>query len=496
MSLDIKNAVKMTDYTFQYETAAAPTLQNCNFELNYGELIAAAGLSGEGKSTLFFSVNGVIPNFTPGKQSGDIFIDGENIRGKKISEIAFKVGSVLQNAESQIVHETVEDEIAFACENMNFSGEEIGRRIHKACHLVGLEPEWETKTLSGGQKQRLITAAALAMGQKILIFDEPFANMDIQGAHELLKLLRQLADSGYAILIIEHRLDLVLPYVDRAVRLSGGKLMPMDIKEAVGEACKESMKFRETGEASYQGGKSKPGAQSSGKQAVLLKFDGTDYCAGEKTILKNINLEIYRGERLVLLGENGCGKTTLLRLAAGLIRPSGGQISQHIIPVKKKKPGPVWFKKVGVVYQNPDYQLFMPTVEEEIFYKAGDKAWAQQMLDAFALKPLLSRHPHSLSEGQKRKLTIAAVLASKPELLLLDEPTVGQDSESLELIMRNLQKLWEENGCTQVVITHDRRCAAAMAQRAVWIKDGSVYKTGGSDVCESFFEKMWEACKA
>lgn len=473
MNQNQQPAIMVRDYTVRYKEADAPILHKVSMTLNYGELVILAGLSGEGKSTLLTSCNGVIPNFTPADQEGDILVNGESIFGKPIADIARTVGSVLQNAENQIVHGRVEDEIAFACENLCFPPEEISRRIEKTAGWMDLALDAETASLSGGQKQRLITATTLAMGQKILLLDEPLANLDQASAHRLLRTLRQLADSGYAVLLCEHRLDTAMPYADRALWVSGGRLRQLGAGEL------PDCTF--TGEASVP---------STGEE--LLRLDHISYTAGGRSILQGINLTIHQGERLVILGENGCGKTTLLRLMARLLRPTEGTYEQRILQNRGRKVRPDWFRQVGMVYQNPNYQLFMPTVAQEVFFQAEDRAWAETMLKVFDLEPLAQRHPHSLSEGQKRRLTIAAVLAAKPKLLLLDEPTVGQDSRGLETILTNLGTLRKTTGCAQVVVTHDRRCAKKMADRFLWMKNGTVFRLGDASVCDAYFDSLVE----
>jgi energy-coupling factor transport system ATP-binding protein len=209
--------------------------------------------------------------------------------------------------------------------------------------------------------------------------------------------------------------------------------------------------------------------------------------AANRDILRDIDFTVHKGERIVILGENGCGKTTLLRLIARLGKPTGGEVVQHIDPALGRKATPQWFRKVGYVYQNPGYQLFMPQVSEEIRYGAESDAVAERITELFGLSPLVGRHPHSLSEGQKRRLSIAAIAVQNPTLLLLDEPTVGQDFEGLKRMIATLNKLSREQNCAMLTVTHDFRCASALADRAVWIQDGTIYRTGGQEVIDAYF---------
>jgi len=469
----MKNAAQLKGYSFKYDEAGDYILKNCDFALKYGELCVLSGLSGEGKTTLLSSINGIIPYNIPGVQEGEILIDGQSAREMHMHERARLVGSVLQNADSQIFHSKVCDELAFGCENLNFAPGEIKGKVAEICSLLELSPSAGTKVLSGGQKQRLITGATLAMGQKILMLDEPLANLDTAGSMHLLGILRGLVCKGYAVLLVEHRLDMVIPYADRVLELENGGLVERNRDDLLYGNLKriEGICQNRTGEE------------------TLLSAKCLGYRIKEQEILRSLDLEIFAGERVVILGENGCGKTTLLRLLAGLLRPTEG-IIKHSFGVKTASKK--WFKKVGYVYQEPSYQLFMPTVAEELRY-AADDSWRSRCLRAFSLESLAAKHPQSLSEGQKRRVSIAAVSAGAPELLLLDEPTVGQDFENLENMVTTLNKIHEETGNTMVTITHDYRCAEALADRVIWIRDGRVFRKGDNRLIEDYFKANIEA---
>ena len=217
-------AIEFKNVSFRYEDMPEPVLKNASFSLEYGRLALLYGDSGQGKSTVLSILSGVIPNVTKGTLSGEVRIGGEDVSGQRISDICRRAGVVLQNADAQIIHQRVEDELAFGCENFAFSPEKIGGCIEKACDRMALCPQWGTRTLSGGQKQRLITASALATEQKILLLDEPLANLDRKGAAFLMASLRTLTESGYAVLIVEHRLEQVLPFAHEVWRLRNGTL--------------------------------------------------------------------------------------------------------------------------------------------------------------------------------------------------------------------------------------------------------------------------------
>ena len=468
------SAIQLKQVSFSYD-GKTNILENTDFTAEYGEVTLLSGHSGEGKSTLMYIISGIIPNVMNGELSGEVMAAGEDIKGKKLGYICRKVGIVLQNADEQIIQKEVEDEVAFACENLAFPPDKMQKQIDIVCRLMKLDPKWKCRTLSGGQKQRLITASTLAMGQKIIILDEPLANLDKDGANMLMGTLRSLAGAGYAVLVIEHRLDMVLPFVDTVWHIGGKTVRRIEDKRAYLEA--QTAKI-EDGCPVFEG-----------KEPLFSLQNVAFSVKKERDILKGVTLDIFKGSRTVFLGENGCGKTTLLRLIARLYKPTGGQITQNIGEKFKQKPkgSRAWYKKVGVVYQNPDYQLFMPTVKKELEFGAVSEEYAAQIAELFGITHLLERHPQSLSEGQKRRVSIAAVVACKPQVLLLDEPTVGQDYDGLCQMVQILNELHRETGNTMITITHDVRCAEALADRAYLIEDGVVKRAGGKELVRAYF---------
>lgn len=467
------NAVRLNRISFRYEGSRERTLNGADFELDYGEIALLSGASGSGKSTLMSIICGIIPHITTGEIYGKAYIDGEDVGGMTMAEINRKVGVVLQNADAQIIQNVVEDEIAFGCENLGMPREEIALNVGRACDKMHLSPVWDTRTLSGGQKQRLVTACTLAMDPKILILDEPLANLDGEGALILEKALRRLAANGYAVLVIEHRVDKVAPYADAIWHMENGRTEKVSDKSAYLSAREE--RIADVCAPATAGD-------------VLIRAEKVGFRVKDRAILSDVDLEVYRGERLLLLGENGCGKTTLTRLLSGICKPTSGRIERcfdirrGIFGFKKKR------SDVGVVYQNPNYQLFMPTVEKEVAFGARDKAFAQKTIKLFGLERLADRHPQSLSEGQKRLVSVAAVCASAPRVLILDEPTVGQDHENLRRLVGLISALHSETGNTVITVTHDVRCADALCDRAAVVENGTLVTTGGKEIASRFFD--------
>lgn len=466
-------AIELKNVSFSYSGFTDKVLSDVGFYVDYGEVALLSGLSGEGKSTLLSIVSGIIPNIVKGDITGEVLVDGKSIIGQKLAQTCRKVGVVLQNADSQIIHKIVEDEIAFGCENFAIPTDKIGAQIDRVCAIMGLDKSMQTRTLSGGQKQRLITASTLAAGQRILILDEPLANLDVESANLLMDTLRQLARAGYAVLVVEHRLDMILPFVDTVWNIRAGVVTKVGNKQEY--LLSRTVTIEDNSDS-----------RDIGK--TLFSVNHVAFLVKKKEIFKDVNFNICEGERLLLLGENGCGKTTLLRLLARLYKPTNGNIEQTLNPkFGKRYRGKKWFKSVGVVYQNPNYQLFMPTVEQEIAFNALSKNYAEEMIKLFGLEHLRKRHPQSLSEGQKRRVSIAAVAAGNPEVLLLDEPTVGQDYKGLCELVKILNELHDRSGNTMVTITHDIRCAEALCDRAILIADGAVKAQGGKELAREYF---------
>ncbi len=470
-------AVDMKKVTFGY-LPNVDVLKEVEFYAEYGEVTLLSGMSGDGKSTLLSIISGIIPNSIGGYMSGQTFVAGMNIDGMKMSFLSRTVGCVLQNAELQIIQQIVEDEVAFGCENLAMPPEMIKRRVKGACAMMKIDPYAKTHTLSGGQKQRLITAATLAMGQKIVILDEPLANLDKEGTHILMSGLKKLAEKGYAVIVSEHRLDMVSPYVDSVWHISAGVVSKVEDKEAY---------------ISSQVGIIPDTATTKPSDEIMFKASGVTKSFKKKEVLCGIDMEIHRGERAVILGQNGCGKTTFTRILARLLRADKGDVKQYVNQkFGTRRASRKWFRSVGVVYQNPNYQLFMPSVREEVEYAAPDKEYAEKMMQVFGISHLVERHPQSLSEGQKRRVSIAAVCASKPQVLILDEPTVGQDYQGLNELVQMLNAIRDEQGTTIITVTHDIRCAASLTDKAFVIKDGIAIASGGKEVVADYFNGAFD----
>lgn len=458
----------ISNLRFRYATASEWTLQGLSLDLHGGEFVVLAGVSGVGKSTLLNCINGSAA--LAGEMHGQVTLDGTPLNGQPVAQIARLIGTVAQDAEGQIVTLRVEDEIAFGCENLGIAPDDIQHRIDRSCALLNLDPQQPTATLSGGGQQRLIAAAALAMGSRVLLLDEPLANLDAAGAARLLATLRDLASQGALVIVAEHRLDVILPYATRLVWIEDGRVtldLPRDEALAYVERLIRRMNLS--------------AAVHQRSADVAIELDAVSAGYGGEPVLHDLTLTIHRGEQIVVLGENGCGKTTLLRVIAGLLKPQRGRLRYSL---DRRQP---LLHGIGYVFQNPNSQLFMDSVRAEIAVQAASPAIAEEVMARFGLMPLADRHPHALSAGQKRLAALAAMTAMRPDVLLLDEPSVGQDAGGVERMLAALSALRQQWGLTLIVVTHDWRCASAFGDRVVWIANGTVYRDGDSSVVRDYF---------
>ena len=448
--------ISLKNLGFKYDKTKI--LDNITLELDYGSINLITGTSGCGKSSLLYLISRIIPDVVDGQISGDIFIDGVNTIDQNIATIANKVGMVIQDPDKQIINDIISDEMAFGQENLGFSKQKISANIKKYSELLKLDVNAFTRCMSGGEKERLLIGSVFAMEQKIILLDEPLANLDQKSIKIVLNNLLDLKKQGYLILIAEHRLSYLRDIVDNAYLLENAKLTKIDINNYC-SVQKNSIKIIKN--------------QSTDK---IISLSNISYVVAKKELLKDINIDIYSGDRILLLGDNGCGKTTLLKLIAKIIKPSKGEYSEKIInKLKTKKLGTkAWFRQVGYVFQNPNYQLFMPSVKDELNYSSVDMEYLNYLIKNLNLETLLNTHPQALSEGQKRRVCLAAILAAKPKVLLFDEPTVGQDDTNLEAMIRVIDDYARRLNPTIISITHDYRYAKNLSNRIILLDSNTI----------------------
>lgn len=511
---------------YRYPRSDKWALKNINFKVNKGEFVVLTGPSGCGKSTLALTIVGYIPHVIErGEMKGNVFVKGISTRKKELHELTQLVGIVLQNPEDQLFALTVEEDVAFGPENLALPKEEIRRRVDKAMKDAGV---WEIRhkeifALSGGQKQRTAIAGILAMEPEILIFDEPTSDLDPQGAYSVLSIISEIQERrDVTVILIEHRLDEVSKYADRIILMDKGEIIidaePHEAYKKLDEFLKRGVRPPQVSEAVFKYNQIVESKDSmipitleeaesifrqilNGKIEYPLELEDK-LIRGEEPIIsfkdvwvrypdgtvavKGVSLDIYRGEMVAIIGKNGSGKSTLMSLTAGLNKPWKGKVIVAGLDVSETSTREL-VKHVGYVFQNPDHQLFTNSVEEELAFgprnfNVGEeeiKRRVEETLEMLELKEMRHYHPHSLSRGQRRRLAVASVLTMHPEILVLDEPTTGQDWGHSVMLMELAKKLNREKNVTVIFITHDMRIVAEYAQRVVLMEDGKILMDTG-----------------
>lgn len=486
-------ALSIQNLTFRYMRRSEPAIRDINFSIDPGEIVLIAGASGCGKTTLARCVNGLNPRSYKGELNGSIHICGRDIRELKLVEISQMVGTVLQDPERQILGTKVLNEVAFGLENIALPREEVLSRVDEAMRrlrISGLRDR-DTFSLSGGEKQKVALAGVLAMRPRLLMLDEPLASLDPASAHETLALVRELADEGMAILMIEHRVEDVLSIQpDRILFMDEGQIKYLGGLEGLSEVVDHhavklpiSMVMRiALKEPAPPVLEKLPSGQGEKKTLVAFDHVGFGYGSGP-SILKDVNLEIKRGDIIAVLGPNGAGKTTLVKHAIGLLKPVQGDVlvdgvSTHDLSIAQVAA------MLGYVFQSPSHMLFAPTVREELRFgpknlKHPTEQIEADVAEAIRIVNLQGREedpPLALSFGQQKRVSIASILSMRSRILVMDEPTAGQDYRNFMSFMDAIVQLPSFEAI--LFITHDIDLAVVYANRVLMVNDGRVVKDG------------------
>ena len=509
--------ISFKDFSFQYRAQKKPTLTGINLDIYPGEKVLIAGPSGSGKSTLAGCINGLNPFSNPGECKGTLTVDGVDAPHSSIFDLSAHVGTVLQDPDGQFIGLTVGEDIAFALENSCTPQDEMHAITRHAAELVGIENhlDYAPHELSGGQKQRVSLAGVMVDQVKILLFDEPLANLDPAAGKQAIELIDEIQKkTGTTILIIEHRLEDVLwRNVDRIVLVNDGTILadltpdellstsllsdngirePLYVtamRYAGIEITKEKKpahvdsvvldgtdrkKLKEWFEA-------QPLPKDEGEREKLLEVNHLNfgYTKGQQT-LRNVSLSIDKGEMVSIVGRNGAGKSTFSKLICGFEDPDSGEVMFHGKDLLKENIRHR-AKYIGYVMQNPNQMISKTMIYDEValsLQKAGlpDAEIRQKVEDTLkicGLYPFRNWPVSALSFGQKKRVTIASVLVQDPELIILDEPTAGQDFRHYTEIMEFLRKL-NERGVTVVMITHDMHLMLEYTPRALVFSDGQL----------------------
>lgn len=499
-----------------------PALQGVDLEISRGEFIAIAGRAGSGKSTLCYALNGLIPHSFGGRMDGDVIVCGLDTRATPVPELARHVGFVLQSAESQLVGLTVEEDAAFGLENLGWPEDEIIARVSSALRTVRLDGRSEASpwTLSGGQKQRLAIAAAIAFHPEVLVLDNPTAELDPVGKHEVMATLAELnREQGVTIVMVNQELEEVLPHASRLLLMDHGRIVcagrpadVIDVVEAVRgvgvklpEVVRVAAELRARGRwrgrlpmdvhealpqmralASTRAGTSRPPGPAVVARETLIDIEAASFAYADGTrVIHDVNLRIARGEFVALMGPNGAGKTTLAKHFNGLLVPSQGCV--RVCGDDTRTTGVARLaKRVGYVFQNPDHQLFSRTTRDELAFGPANLGWDRARCDQAVERALVrlggggDADPFFMGVAERKLVAIASVLVMEPDVLVLDEPATGADHAASLRIMDALAQL-HRDGLTVVIVTHDVALAATYATRIVVVRDGTIAMDGAPD---------------
>jgi len=509
-------AIEVNALNFVYKGRTRKALDGLDFEQEQGEMVVLMGHTGAGKSTFSRCLNGLIPHFHKGNYSGEIRILGNPIMDKRVHDLVDQIGLVFQDFESQLFSTNVELEVAFGPENLCLPREEISERIDDALQLVRLKgfQRREPASLSGGEKQRLAIASILAIRPKIVVMDEPTTDLDPQGKLEIFSVARLLRSEGYTILFIEHEAEAAME-ADKIVIMDEGKVVregkpcellkdsqllenhgirPPQIAELLEEineptipiTMEETLKVFEQrdwkiSDENYMALLKKDEQRQKGYGKKIIEVKDLEYVyPGNIKALDSISLEIREGEFLAIIGQNGSGKTTLAKHFNGLLKPSKGEVRIAGEDTKRKQVSELG-KIVGYVFQNPDHQIFADTVEDEVAFGPRNLGIPRDKISLFvedALKEVglegYERYdPFSLTKGERQRVAVASILAVRPRVVILDEPTTGLDYREQKSIMELLQNL-NRKGHTIIIITHSLWVVAEYAKRVLVLHKGKI----------------------
>ncbi|MFV0533673.1 MAG: ABC transporter ATP-binding protein [Cumulibacter sp.] len=474
-----------------YAEASGPALSNVDFEIDEGEMTLVMGRTGSGKSTLLRAINGLVPHFSGGTMAGRVTVDGRSTQTHRPRDLADVVGYVGQDPLSGFVTDNVEDELAYSMESLGIAPAVMRRRVEETLDLLGLADlrGRPLAQLSGGQQQRVAIGAVLTPHPRVLVLDEPTSALDPLGAEDVLATLQRLVhDLGITVVLAEHRLERVVPHVDRVIyvpgngsevelgvphdimsrapivppvvqlgRIAGWSPLPLTVRDARRRA--QNVRARLAGVPA-------PGHEPSALGDVLLAVSDLVVGFARQPVLNDVDCSVRGGEVVALMGRNGAGKSTLLRSIAGLHQPSHGTVAAT---------------NVGLVPQVPADLLYAPTVGKECTMSDRDAQAAtgttRGLLDRLAPGIADAHHPRDLSEGQKLCLALAIVLAAKPRVILLDEPTRGLDYDAKQQLVHILRSLAAE-GNAVLLATHDVELVAEVASRVFLLGDGEIVADG------------------
>jgi energy-coupling factor transport system ATP-binding protein len=489
--------------SFRYHSRTELAIKDISIRVEQGQVLLIAGASGCGKTTLARCINGLIPRAYKGQITDKILLHGQDTATWPLAKISQTVGTVLQDPERQILGIRVVNEVAFGLENLSLPRPEIIRRVDEALARLNISAlrDRETFNLSGGEKQKVALAGVLAMRPSILLLDEPLASLDPASAEETLAIVRQLADEGMTVLMVEHRVEDVLKiHPERLIYMEDGEIRydgpTASIDKSVNyHAVKLPAPVIMLSAAADPAPVPIVSALKTSTDSAahpLVQFEDVGFGYSDTPVLHGINLEIHQGDIIAVLGPNGAGKTTLVKHAIGLLKPKTGRVlvdgkDTHELSVAHIA------SMLGYVFQSPSHMLFAKSVKEELAFgptnlKHSPDQIEKEVNEAIRIVNLSGREsdpPLALSFGQQKRVSIAAILSMRSRILVMDEPTAGQDYKNYLNFMDSILQL--PNFEAILFITHDIDLAVIYANRVLLVNQGTLIADGKpADVLRDF----------
>ena len=468
--------IELKDVSYTYPHTVQEALHHLSLVMEPGRCIMVTGPSGAGKTTLCLAACGILFHEYGGKKAGLVTINGRDVSAYSgLSEIAKNIGIVFDDAEAQMIFTTVEEEILSALEYRGLTPEEIEKRlasIMEVTYLTALKDR-SPHHLSGGQKQRVALAATLALGNEILILDEPTSELDEHATKRIVEILSSLKKQGKTLLIVEHKYAHFRDMVDTLVVMEHGAISAIGAPEDV----LKDERIRRIVIPDFTGIRN-GAAPALPASSLAISVRNLSYSYDDVPALHDISIEISSGEFVAIVGENGSGKTTLVKQFNRLLTPTAGDVEIRGRNTRDCTIADL-ARDVGLVFQNPDHMFFADTVKDEIAFglenlAIGNKdAVIDAALDEVGLLHTKALYPRWLSRGERQRLAIACVVAMQPAIIVLDEPTTGLDGDEARLVMEILKKL-QQKGHTVIVITHNRDIAQYCADRMITMDQGRV----------------------
>ncbi len=448
----VQKIMKADCLSFEYKDSSEG-IHDINFEISKGEVILLTGNSGCGKSTLLKCLNGLIPAITEGNLKGELFINDKNYKDLKMHELNSEIGSVFQNPRSQFFTDNTTSELVFPMENYGYSKAQMQQKLSELVKTFGLEKLIDKNIflLSSGERQMVALASSLTMDQQVVLFDEPSANLDYGNAMKLGQIISWLKDRGISVIVADHRFYYLNGIIDRVFFMDKGKLHIYDSELAFKKSGYDTRSF-DIFSLDVPFVEKLPDSEES----VCASIEN----AAWKNILKDVNLQLKKGEVTVLVGNNGAGKTTLAKLLCKSIKPDSGSVKTESLPF--------------FIMQDPDYQLFGTSAENELSLVRKDSSKINETLEYLGLAEYKDAHPFELSGGQKQRLQIGMAMLCDRELIIFDEPTSGLDVASMQKVSKEVISLRQNAGV--LVISHDYEFIRHVADRIIFLNDGKIEK--------------------